>query len=201
MARLYPAFPAARTWQNLIERDSGRIARNVPMIAVGGSVTGTPARERGLPEQRQERPHDDRENHRDQRHMVSSVARPAPRCEQAAKTAGRTPDRARCRCSRTIASPGSSPNATCSIASPSEGSAVLLRRVGRSDDRSRDHGRPETGVLEAFALMTKRRISHLPVARAASGCTGFVSIGDLVKHRIELVEAEAEQMRQYIQTA
>ncbi len=30
---------------------------------------------------------------------------------------------------------------------------------------------------------------------------GFVSIGDLVKYRLELVEAEAEQMRQYIQTA
>ena len=31
--------------------------------------------------------------------------------------------------------------------------------------------------------------------------TGFVSIGDLVKYRIEKVQAEAEAMRSYIQTA
>jgi CBS domain-containing protein len=32
-------------------------------------------------------------------------------------------------------------------------------------------------------------------------CVGFVSIGDLVKHRIDRIEAEAEAMRTYIQTA
>jgi hypothetical protein len=30
---------------------------------------------------------------------------------------------------------------------------------------------------------------------------GIVSIGDLVKHRMERIEAEAEAMRTYIQTA
>jgi hypothetical protein len=30
---------------------------------------------------------------------------------------------------------------------------------------------------------------------------GFVSIGDLVKYRIDKIEAEAEAMREYIQTA
>jgi hypothetical protein len=31
--------------------------------------------------------------------------------------------------------------------------------------------------------------------------TGFVSIGDLVKQRVELAESEARAMREYIQTA
>ena len=48
--------------------------------------------------------------------------------------------------------------------------------------------------------MTRQRIRHLPVVRHAE-VEGFVSIGDLVKHRLELVEAEAEQMREYIRTA
>jgi len=59
---------------------------------------------------------------------------------------------------------------------------------------------PDTGVLDALSLMTRRRIRHLPIERE-SELVGFVSIGDLVKHRLDLVEAEAEQMREYIQTA
>jgi len=59
---------------------------------------------------------------------------------------------------------------------------------------------PETTVLSALSLMTKRRIRHLPVTD--NGRTvGFISIGDLVKYRIDNIEAEAEAMRSYIQTA
>lgn len=60
---------------------------------------------------------------------------------------------------------------------------------------------PDTDVLSALALMTKRRIRHLPVVTASGELTGIVSIGDLVKYRIERIEAEAEAMRTYIQTA
>ncbi len=49
----------------------------------------------------------------------------------------------------------------------------------------------------ALSLMTKRRIRHLPVVEEDK-LVGFVSIGDLVKYRIELAEAEAQQMREYI---
>lgn len=59
---------------------------------------------------------------------------------------------------------------------------------------------PSTRVDEALALMTRRRIRHLPVVENGS-MIGFVSIGDLVKHRVEAIEAEAEAMRSYIQTA
>ena len=55
-------------------------------------------------------------------------------------------------------------------------------------------------VLGALALMTQRRIRHLPVVEGGE-IRGIVSIGDLVKHRMERIEAEAEAMRAYIQSA
>ena len=59
---------------------------------------------------------------------------------------------------------------------------------------------PDTSALAALSLMTKRRIRHLPVLKGEE-MVGFVSIGDLVKYRIDRIEAEAEAMRSYIQTA
>lgn len=59
---------------------------------------------------------------------------------------------------------------------------------------------PATDVLEALGLMTRRRIRHLPVVSDGT-MIGFVSIGDLVKYRIERIESEAEAMRSYIQSA
>lgn len=59
---------------------------------------------------------------------------------------------------------------------------------------------PRTKVDEALALMTRRRIRHLPVFENGAMC-GFISIGDLVKSRIDEIEREAESMRAYIQTA
>ncbi|MEO8619396.1 MAG: CBS domain-containing protein [Sphingomicrobium sp.] len=58
---------------------------------------------------------------------------------------------------------------------------------------------PDTDVLSALALMTKRRIRHLPVV-SEGRLAGIVSIGDLVKYRIERIESEAEAMRTYIQS-
>ena len=59
---------------------------------------------------------------------------------------------------------------------------------------------PDTEVLTALALMTRRRIRHLPVTEGGRA-VGFISIGDLVKHRIDRIEADAEAMRAYIQSA
>jgi CBS domain-containing protein len=59
---------------------------------------------------------------------------------------------------------------------------------------------PETEALAALSLMTRRRIRHLPVM-ADGAMVGFVSIGDLVKYRIDRIESEAEAMRAYIQMA
>lgn len=54
-----------------------------------------------------------------------------------------------------------------------------------------------TNVLGALSLMTQRRIRHLPIVDDGK-ITGFVSIGDLVKYRIDRIEAEAAAMRDYI---
>jgi CBS domain-containing protein len=59
---------------------------------------------------------------------------------------------------------------------------------------------PSTPVLSALALITQRRIRHLPVV-SGGRLIGIVSIGDLVKHRIERIEFEAAAMREYIQSA
>ena len=59
---------------------------------------------------------------------------------------------------------------------------------------------PTTPILTALAMMTQRRIRHLPVVSRGE-LAGIVSIGDLVKHRIERIEEEAEAMRAYIQSA
>lgn len=55
-------------------------------------------------------------------------------------------------------------------------------------------------VLGALSLMTQRRVRHLPVVENGN-LLGFVSIGDLVKYRIERIEAEANELRAYIQSA
>ena len=58
----------------------------------------------------------------------------------------------------------------------------------------------DTDVLGALALMTQKRIRHLPVVDGDQ-IRGIVSIGDLVKHRMERIEAEAEALRAYIQSS
>ena len=81
-----------------------------------------------------------------------------------------------------------------------EGAAALARTVGEvmtSPVITIDHN---IGVLRAMSLMTKRRIRHLPVMDGEQ-MVGFVSIGDLVKHRMDQIESEAEQMRDYIASA
>jgi CBS domain-containing protein len=59
---------------------------------------------------------------------------------------------------------------------------------------------PESTVRDALEVMTLRRIRHLPVLEGGR-LVAFVSIGDLVKHRLELVESEAQHMRDYIRMA
>ncbi|TXC72022.1 CBS domain-containing protein [Sphingomonas ginsenosidivorax] len=55
-------------------------------------------------------------------------------------------------------------------------------------------------VIGALSLMTQQRIRHLPILDGDT-LIGFVSIGDLVKYRIDRIEADAAAMRDYIQSA
>ena len=81
-----------------------------------------------------------------------------------------------------------------------EGTAALAKTVGEVMTAPAITITPETDVMEALSLMTRRRVRHLPVIQG-NAMIGFVSIGDLVKHRVELAEAEARALREYIQTA
>ena len=80
------------------------------------------------------------------------------------------------------------------------GPEVLQRPVSQAMSSPAITVSPETDVLAALALITQRRIRHLPVVESGRIC-GLVSIGDLVKYRMERIEAEAEALRQYIQSA
>jgi CBS domain-containing protein len=80
------------------------------------------------------------------------------------------------------------------------GSAFLAKTVGETMTSPAITVTRDTQILSALSMMTKRRIRHLPVVEDGH-LTGFVSIGDLVKHRIEMIEAEAAAMRDYISMA
>ncbi len=56
---------------------------------------------------------------------------------------------------------------------------------------------PETSIEKCMALMTERRIRHLPVL-ASGQVLGVVSIGDLVKAVIEDQQLQLAQLQQYI---
>ncbi|MGL3823393.1 CBS domain-containing protein [Sphingopyxis sp. R3-92] len=55
----------------------------------------------------------------------------------------------------------------------------------------------QMAVIGALSQMTQKRIRHLPVVDNGR-LVGFISIGDLVKYRIDRIEAEAAAMRDYI---
>lgn len=81
-----------------------------------------------------------------------------------------------------------------------DGPALLERTVGEVMTAPAITVTPETTVLEALGLMTRRRIRHLPVV-VGEQIVDFVSIGDLVKYRIDHIQTEAEALRSYIQSA
>jgi CBS domain-containing protein len=80
------------------------------------------------------------------------------------------------------------------------GPAMLTKTVGEVMTSPPVTVEPGADVMDALGLMTRRRFRHLPVV-AGEQMVGFVSIGDLVKYRIERIESEAEAMRSYIQSA
>jgi CBS domain-containing protein len=59
---------------------------------------------------------------------------------------------------------------------------------------------PSDSEVELMTLMTEQRIRHLPVVEGGQ-LIGMISIGDVVKFRIESIEREAEEMKTYIASA
>lgn len=77
------------------------------------------------------------------------------------------------------------------------GGACLSDTVASVMSRKVVTAEPMETVDEGLGRMTDRRIRHLPVVDGDK-LVGIISIGDLVKHRIAAVEAEAAAMQAYI---
>ena len=56
---------------------------------------------------------------------------------------------------------------------------------------------PDTSLEEVMRIMTERRIRHAPVV-VGRGLRGIVSIGDVVKNRIDELETERAHLTDYI---
>jgi predicted transcriptional regulator len=57
----------------------------------------------------------------------------------------------------------------------------------------------EDQLVDIMEVMTLQRIRHLPVIESGA-LHGIVSIGDVVKQRLEEVQSEAEELRRYIRS-
>ena len=55
---------------------------------------------------------------------------------------------------------------------------------------------PEDSITHVMKLMTQRRVRHLPV-KEGDQLVGIISIGDVLKHRLDEVELEANVLRDY----
>jgi len=77
------------------------------------------------------------------------------------------------------------------------GAALLGARVADIMTTDVTTCAPGDSVADLARVMTTGRFRHLPVV-ADGELAGIVSIGDLVKARIDLLESEGEQLRSYI---
>jgi CBS domain-containing protein len=58
---------------------------------------------------------------------------------------------------------------------------------------------PETGLDDLMRVMTTGRFRHVPVIDN-DRLVGIISIGDVVKHRIDELQSERDQLTAYIQS-
>ncbi len=77
------------------------------------------------------------------------------------------------------------------------GAALLEQRVESLMTRRVITCSPRDTVAELMAKMTARRIRHIPVLRDEA-LAGIVSIGDVVKARVDEIEYEASSLRNFI---
>ncbi|MFI4985947.1 MAG: CBS domain-containing protein [Alphaproteobacteria bacterium] len=77
------------------------------------------------------------------------------------------------------------------------GPRVLAMSVSEIMTRSVVTCTPENTVEEIMREMTNRRIRHLPVLDGGR-LAGIISIGDVVKNRLEELSAESDMLRNYI---
>jgi CBS domain-containing protein len=77
------------------------------------------------------------------------------------------------------------------------GAELLEMKVGQLMTREVVTCSPEDTIDHLRQTMTERRFRHLPVLRDGE-MVGIVSIGDVVKHRLDELETETHQLQEYI---
>lgn len=77
------------------------------------------------------------------------------------------------------------------------GGSVADLRVAELMSREVLTCRPFDTIDELMAVMTRRRVRHLPVVEDGT-LLGIVSIGDVVKHRLDEAALEVDSLRQYV---
>ncbi len=80
------------------------------------------------------------------------------------------------------------------------GARALELEVAQLMSRRVVTGKPGDSVADLMGLMTDRRFRHVPIVENGA-LTGIVSIGDVVKNRLDEVESEATSMREFIASA
>jgi CBS domain-containing protein len=78
-----------------------------------------------------------------------------------------------------------------------EGASALTRPIAGCMSAEVIFAQPEETIDALLGRMTDRRIRHLPVVRNGR-LAGIISIGDLVKYKINEAQAEAEGLKAYI---
>jgi len=80
---------------------------------------------------------------------------------------------------------------------PQRGPEVLNAEVSEIMTSPLVTATPQTDVVDAMRSMTDKRVRHLPVLDDGE-LVGIVSIGDIVKNRIDELQAATDQLTHYI---
>ena len=80
---------------------------------------------------------------------------------------------------------------------PQRGPEVLNAEVSEIMTSPLVTATPHTDVVDAMRSMTDKRVRHLPVLDDGE-LVGIVSIGDIVKNRIDELQAATDQLTHYI---
>lgn len=81
-----------------------------------------------------------------------------------------------------------------------DGAGVLDQPVSSVMTRALITASSTTSINSLMELMTEKRVRHI-IIMDEGRLAGFVSIGDVVKRKIESAEAEAGALKAYIETA
>ena len=80
---------------------------------------------------------------------------------------------------------------------PDHGAALLTMKVSEIMTRSVKTCSPDANIQEIMSEMTRSRFRHMPVVSGGKLC-GIISIGDVVKNRLEELETETHVLRDFI---